>query len=134
MTAMEYTVDDGIQILERTPATLRAMLEGLDPTWTDATEGPDTWSPYIILGHLIHGERGDWITRAAIILGTDESQAFAPYDRFAQLHESAGKSLVMLLDEFATVRARRGRAMATVSADHGPLTQSAFHRLHHAIL
>ena len=65
---MDFVLDAGIAILERTPGVLRAMLDGLSPVWTDATEGPDTWSPYIIVGHLIHGERTDWIPRAQIIL------------------------------------------------------------------
>jgi hypothetical protein len=65
---MEFDLNDGIAVLERTPVTLRSMLDGLSPAWTDATEGADTWSPYVVIGHLIHGERTDWIPRAQIIL------------------------------------------------------------------
>ena len=65
---MDFDLAAGIAVLERTPETMRAMLEGLSPTWTDATEAPDTWSPYVIVGHLLHGERTDWIPRAEIIL------------------------------------------------------------------
>ena len=61
---MDFNLTAGTRVLERTPGTLRAMLAGLPPEWTDATEGPDTWSPYVIVGHLIHGERTDWIPRA----------------------------------------------------------------------
>ena len=96
---------DALDILERTPNTLRALLGGLAPTWTDATEGSDTWSPYVIVGHLIHGERTDWVPRARIILEQGADRRFTPYDRFAQFHESAGKSLSELLDEFAQRRA-----------------------------
>ena len=96
---------DGFAILERTPATFRAMLSGLAPVWIDATEGPDTWSPYDIMGHLIHGERADWIERARIILAQGEHRRFEPFDRFAQFRESQGKSLAELLDEFARLRA-----------------------------
>ncbi len=102
---MTFELSNGIAVLERTPATLRAMLSGLSPEWTDATEGPDTWSPYVVIGHLIHGERTDWIPRAQIILAQGGSRRFTPYDRFAQFRESEGKSLEDLLDEFATLRA-----------------------------
>jgi len=101
---MDFELTAGIAVLERTPHTLRAMLEGLPSVWTDATEGPDTWSPYVIVGHLIHGERTDWMTRAEIILAQGPSRRFAPYDRFAQLRDSEGQSLTELLDEFARLR------------------------------
>lgn len=101
---MDFNLTAGTDVLERTPNTLRAMLEGLSPEWTDATEGPETWSPYVIVGHLIHGERTDWIPRAQIILAQGPDRRFTPYDRFAQFHESKGKSLPQLLDEFAQLR------------------------------
>ena len=81
------------------------MLADLPPAWTDADEGPDTWSPYVIVGHLIHGERTDWIPRAQIILEQGANRRFTPYDRFAQFHESKGKTLAQLLDEFDRLRA-----------------------------
>jgi hypothetical protein len=102
---MDFSVERGTAILERTPHALRAMLSGLPPDWIDATEGPDTWSPYVIVGHLIHGERTDWIPRAQLILAQGTDRRFTPYDRFAQFRESQGKSLADLLDEFARARA-----------------------------
>ena len=102
---MDFDLNTGIAILERTPATFRAMLAGLPPMWTDATEGPDTWSPYVIMGHLIHAERTDWITRAEIILAQGPNRRFTPYDRFAQFRDSKGQSFAELLDEFERVRA-----------------------------
>lgn len=102
---MDFDLAQGTTVLERTPQTLRALLTGLDPVWTDATEGPETWSPYIILGHLIHAERTDWIPRAELILAQGADRRFTPYDRFAQLRESQGKSLDDLLEEFARLRA-----------------------------
>ena len=102
---MEFDLIDGIAVLERTPATLRALLSGLPPAWTDATEGPDTWSPYTVIGHLIHGEKTDWIPRAEIILAQGADRRFAPYDRFAQFRDSEGRLLEDLLDEFARLRA-----------------------------
>lgn len=105
MSAMDFDLTTGIAVLERTPRTLRVLLEGLPPAWTDATEGPDTWSPYVVVGHLIHGERTDWIPRARILLAQGANRRFTPYDRFAQFRESQGKSLGALLDELARLRA-----------------------------
>lgn len=102
---MTYILEDGIPILERTPATFHAMLTGLPSSWISANEGPDTFSPFDNVGHLIHGERADWIPRARIILGQGANRRFEPYDRFAQVRESEGKSLDELLDEFARLRA-----------------------------
>ena len=101
---MDFKLPDAIAVLERTPQTLRAMLAGLSPAWTDATEGGDSWSAYTIVGHLNHGERTDWIARAEIILAQGPDRRFTPYDRFAQFHESQGKSLAQLLDEFTALR------------------------------
>ena len=102
---MEFELGNAIAVLERTPATLRSLLLGLPAAWTDATEGPDTWSPYVVVGHLIQGERSDWIPRAQIILAQGPERRFTPFDRFAQFRESEGKSLTELLDEFARLRA-----------------------------
>jgi DinB superfamily len=102
----EFDLEHGVAVLRRTPGTLRAMLAGLPDLWTEATEGPETWSPYVIVGHLIHGERTDWIPRAEIILAQGENRRFTPYDRFAQFRESKGKTLGQLLEEFEKLRAR----------------------------
>jgi hypothetical protein len=102
---MDFDLTTGIAVLERTPATLCALLAGLPLAWTDATEGPDTWSPYDNIGHLIHGERTDWIPRARIILAQGTERRFAPFDRSAQFRESRGKTLGTLLDELAALRA-----------------------------
>ena len=110
---MDFNVVQGIAVLERTPGALHAMLHDLDTAWLDATEGPDTWSPYVILGHLVHGERANWIPRARFILSQSGSRRLPPYDRFAHLHESQGTSLSGLLDEFGRSRAEN---LATLSA------------------
>ena len=101
---MDFDIATGLTVLDRTPRTLRALLAELSPAWTDATEGPETWSPYVIVGHLIHGERTDWIPRAEIILAQGQNRRFTPYDRFAQFRESQGQSLEQLLEEFARLR------------------------------
>jgi hypothetical protein len=101
---MAFRLPAAVAVLERTPAVLRALLAGLPDEWTRATEGPETWSPYDVLGHLIHGERTDWIPRARIILDQGPVRRFEPFDRFAQFQESEGKTLDTLLDELASLR------------------------------
>ena len=110
---MDFDITQSIAILERTPGTLRAMLRDLGTAWIDATEGPETWSAYVIVGHLVHGERTDWIPRARVILSQSANRRFRPYDRFAQFQESEGKSLSALLDEFGRLRAEN---LATLAA------------------
>lgn len=92
-------------ILARTPAVLRALLAGLAPDWTHRPYGPGTWSAFQVLGHLIHGERTDWIPRARIILECGQSRPFDPFDRNGHEPEIRGKSLAQLLDEFERARA-----------------------------
>lgn len=99
------TLEHTIAILERTPGAFRALLAGLPVAWTEPNEGPSTFSAFDNVGHLIHGERTDWIPRARIILAQVPGQVFEPYDRFAQAEESRGKSLGQLLDEFTSLRA-----------------------------
>ncbi|MEZ4702558.1 MAG: DinB family protein [Rhodothermales bacterium] len=102
---MDFHLADGIAVLERTPGTLRALLAGLPAAWFEANEGPDTWSPFDVVGHLLHGERTDWIPRARIILEQGADRRFKPFDRFAQFEENADASLEDLLQAFE--RARR---------------------------
>jgi len=98
---MIFELSTGIAVLERTPLALRSLLSGLPESWTTPNEGPDTFSAFDNVGHLIHGERADWIPRARIILDQGPNRRFEPYDRFAQVHESKGKNLAQLLDELA---------------------------------
>ena len=100
---MKFNLQQAIQILERTPQVVTSMLRGLDDAWTKSNEGKDTWSPYDIIGHYIHGEKTDWIPRMEIILGLGDKN-FIPFDRFAQFNDSKGKSLDDLLDEFSSLR------------------------------
>jgi hypothetical protein len=101
---MQFELPHALEVLERTPATLHALLGGLPETWTSPNEGPDTFSAFDNVGHLIHGERTDWIPRARIILAQGTNRRFEPYDRFAQYRESQGKRLADLLQEFARLR------------------------------
>ncbi len=99
-----FDLDEAIAVLERTPAVLRAWLSGLPPGWIEADEGPDTWSPFDVVGHLIHGERTDWIPRLRIVLEHGDEGTFDPFDRFAQFELSKGRTLDELLDELAELR------------------------------
>jgi DinB family protein len=103
-TTTAFNLADTTAILTRTPAALNALLCGLPDVWVHRNEGDKSWSAFDIVGHLIFGERTDWIPRARNILENGESQAFDPFDRFAQFRESQGKSLDQLLDEFARLR------------------------------
>lgn len=102
---MEFDLTLAIAVLERTPLTLSSLLRGLGPAWIDATEGPETWSPYTIVGHLILGERTNWVPRAQLILAQGPNVRFTPFDRVPPFRESQSESLDDLLDEFARLRA-----------------------------
>lgn len=102
---MHFELAPGIAVLSRTPRTLQAWLDGLPSQWTDATEGPGTWSPYDVLGHLIHADRTDWIPRARIILAQGPVRRFAPFDREGGSTAPGARSVAALLEEFARVRA-----------------------------
>lgn len=101
---MDFQLSDALPLLQRTPSVLRSLLGGLPAAWASANEGPNTWNPYDVVGHLIHGERADWIPRIEHILNLGESEAFKPFDREAMFHESRNKSLAQLLDEFDAER------------------------------
>ena len=101
---MEHSLQDTIALLARTPATLNALLRDLPESWTMQNEGTNTWNAFDIVGHLIHGERTDWMPRARMILQFGQKQTFVPFDRLGQVRESEGKTLDQLLDEFARLR------------------------------
>lgn len=101
---MNYTIPQAIEILQRTPVVLQSLLSGLSDDWIMQNEGPETFSPYDVVGHLIHGEKTDWTARLKIILQYGDAKPFERWDRFAQYEISNGKTLQQLLDEFASVR------------------------------
>ena len=123
---MEYKVTEAIEVLERTPKVLEQLLGGLSDKWTINNEGPDTWSPYDIVGHLIHGEKTDWITRANIIL-SDGDKKFTPYDRFAQFTESKGKSLQQLLTKFKELRQQNISILLSKKLTDADLNKTGIH-------
>jgi hypothetical protein len=102
---MAQDLEQTTALLARTPAALDALLRDLPEAWTLQNEGENSWSAFDIVGHLIHGERTDWMPRVKMVLEFGESQAFEPFDRLGQVRESRGKSLDQLLDEFARLRA-----------------------------
>ena len=101
---MDFRFDDALPVLRRTPAVLRELLMDLPVRWAEAVEGPDTWSPFDVLGHLIHGERTDWMPRVEHILHHGDAVPFAPFDREAMFTASRGLSLNELLDTFGRLR------------------------------
>lgn len=101
---MNFTIEKSIEILQRMPEILEAMLKDVSAEWTTNNEGGETWNVFDILGHLVHGEKTDWIRRTEIILSDAPDKTFEPFDRFAQFEESEGKTLPELLDEFKGLR------------------------------
>ncbi|HXM39290.1 MAG TPA: DinB family protein [Gemmatimonadales bacterium] len=102
---MDFQLERAVEVLERSPASLRALLDGLDGSWIRGTEGPETFSPFDVVGHLIDGEETDWIPRARIILAQGPNPRFEPYDRVRHRKRNADRSLGSLLAEFANLRA-----------------------------
>ena len=101
---MVFDLSEARTVLVRTPAVLAALLRGLGQPWTACNEGADTWSPFDVVGHLIHGEETDWLPRLRILLEHGERRPFDPFDRFAMLEKSKDKTLEQLLDRFAALR------------------------------
>jgi hypothetical protein len=101
---MDFNLVDAIEVLERTPGTLRGLLSDISHGWERGTEGPETFSPFDNVGHLVDGEETDWIVRARIILDQGKNRRFEPYDRFRHKVRSAGRTLESLLEEFALLR------------------------------
>ena len=124
---MEFRFGDALPVLRRTPSVLRDLLADLPGSWIEATEGPGTWSPFDVVGHLIHGERTDWVPRARVILEHGEARPFATFDRFAQFATSEGRTLASLLDEFAAARQASLRDLAALGVTIADLDRRGRH-------
>jgi hypothetical protein len=122
-----FVLGDATGMLSRTPAVLDAWLRALPDDWVTANEGGETWSVFDVLGHLIHGERTDWVPRARIILTDGDSRAFDRFDRFAQFEESRGRTLPELLDEFARLRQQSLRELAALQISEADLNRRGRH-------
>jgi hypothetical protein len=126
-TLTEFNLDETIAILTRTPATVDALLRGLPESWVRSDEGKDTWSAFDIVGHLIVGERTDWMTRVRAILENGEARPFDPFDRFAQSRESQNKSLEQLLDDLARLRRENLAALQALNLQPEDLSRRGRH-------
>jgi hypothetical protein len=124
---MEHNLEHTIALLTRTPAALDALLRDLPEAWTRGNEGDNTWSAFDIVGHLIHGERTDWMPRTRMILEFGETRAFDPFDRWAQAGESEGKSLGQLLDEFARLRSQNLEELGALNLEQKDLARRGRH-------
>lgn len=124
---MPHDLEQTIALLSRTPAVLNALLRDLPDNWTTRNEGEKTFSPFDVVGHLIVGERTDWMPRTRRILESGESVPFDKFDRFAQERESKGKSLPQLLDEFARLRERNLRELRALNLSDKDLARRGTH-------
>ena len=124
---MNFTLEKSIEILERTPTVLHVMLQNISAVWTSGNEGEETWSAFDIVGHLIHGEKTDWIPRLEIILSEKADKKFVKFDRFAQFEESKDKSLSQLLDEFKILRERNIKILLAKKICEKDLCKTGIH-------
>jgi hypothetical protein len=124
---MKLNLNKSIEILSRTPDVLNTLLSGLSDDWIIHNEGGETWSSYNIVGHLIHGEREDWIPRARKILSIEAVNKFVPFNRFAQFNKSKNKSLQNLLDEFKARRKENIKILISFNIDDAKLKMTGVH-------
>jgi DinB superfamily len=124
---MPHQIEHTIALLNRTPVVLDALLRDLSEIWTSRNEGEKTWSAFDVIGHLIHGEKTDWMPRARMILQSGDSRQFDPFDRWAQERESKGKSLGYLLDEFARLRAENLKELRGMNLGKEDLEKRGLH-------
>jgi hypothetical protein len=126
-SSTEFSLAEAMAVLTRTPATLNALLRGLPHIWERCNEGKDTWSAFDIVGHLISGERTDWMPRVRIILENGEKRPFDPFDRCAQFKADQDKSLEQLLDDFARLRKENLAALQALNLQPEDLTRRGRH-------
>ena len=124
---MPVELSEAVAVLRRTPATLRSLLQGLDEPWLTADEGPDTFSPRDVLGHLITGDETDWMPRARIILEEGEARAFTPWDRFAFKTRFGDWTTDALLDRFAELRKENLEGLASLRLTPGDFEKRGTH-------
>ncbi len=122
-----YNLTESIGILTRTPFVLESLLHDMPIAWTFNNEGKDTFSPFDVVGHLIHGEKADWIPRMEIILSDKPDKTFEPYDRFAQFRESEGKTMNQLLAEFKTLRQNNLGKLKSKNLQDADLLKTGIH-------
>jgi DinB superfamily len=126
MDATTFDLAEAKALLANTPAALEGLLRDLPPAWLECTEGPDTWSPHVVLGHLIEGELHDWMPRVQHVLEHGESVPFPPFDRFSQLRREP-RTTAQLLAEFRALRTASLRDLAALRLGPAELARSARH-------
>jgi hypothetical protein len=124
---VEFRFEDALPVLQQTPHTLRAMLTELPAPWVSSTEGPGTWSPFDVVGHLIQGDRTDWITRVEHILRHGDAVPFAPFDREGMFEESRGRSLGELLETLDRLRGENLQRLAALRLSNDDLDRRGLH-------
>ncbi|MFY0643452.1 MAG: DinB family protein [Bacteroidia bacterium] len=124
---MNFSLDKSLEILTNTPKVVNAMLRGLSADWTMENEGGESWSAFDIVGHLIHGEKTDWVERTSIILKDGEPETFTPFDRFAQFEDSKGKSLEQLLNQFDALRSKNLAWIRALNLNEGDYNKIGIH-------
>jgi hypothetical protein len=124
---VEYDLKTAVPVLSRTPAALDHLLRGLPDDWVTGTEGPGTWSPFDVVGHLIHGERTNWMFRVEHLLDHGESEPFPPFNRFGHVEFAKNASLAQLLDSFAVVRSENLQRLAGRRLTTADLSRSGTH-------
>ena len=124
---MEFRFDEALPVLERTPSVLRPLLLGLPQPWITANEGPGTWTPFDVVGHLIHGERTDWVPRLEHMLRHGDAVPFPVFDREAMFVASKGRSLAELLDTFAQLRTESLSRLAALGLTDADLERVGKH-------
>ena len=123
----DHLLQDTISLLTRTPAALNALLRDLPETWTLQNEGDNTWSAFDVVGHLIDGERVNWMPRVKMLLQFGETRTFEAFDRWGHIRESQGKSLGQLLDEFAHLRVANLDELRALNLQQEDLAQRGQH-------
>lgn len=123
---MKFNIEESLQVLEKTPSVLESLLTGLSNDWLFSNEGKETWSPFDVVGHLIHGEKTDWIPRLKKIL-FDKNKNFIPFDRFAQFENSKGKTLHELLSEFKSLRIENLEYLRSLSLSEADFDKEGIH-------
>lgn len=124
---MNFDINKSLDILSRTPFILETLLSNLSEDWTQQNEGENTWSPYQVIGHLIHGEKTDWIPRTKIILSDSENKTFIPFDRFAQEKEDQNQSIEDLLNTFKELRASNLKILESIELNDAVLAKEGIH-------
>ncbi len=125
--AMKFSIDTALEVLERSPVVLDALLSNLSDEWIYSNEGDNTWSPFDVIGHLIHGEKADWVERLNIIYRDGKNKTFEPFDRFAQFEDCKGKSMSQLLNEFKTLRQQNITYLKTLNLTDKDFNLKAAH-------